>query len=121
VIYHSAVIAQGDAILTKDLPEEIRAAVAAPGAPETGAAVEPGAAVAATAASAEPWPAAELSVNDALDLLLAKLGGGEEPVLARIERELVARAMAAEGGDEAKAAKRLGLTRAALQKRAREI
>jgi nitrogen regulation protein NR(I) len=121
VIYRSAVIAQGDAILIKDLPEEIRAAVAAPGAPETGAAVEPGAAVAATAASAEPWPAAELSVNDALDLLLAKLGGGEEPVLARIERELVARAMAAEGGDEAKAAKRLGLTRAALQKRAREI
>jgi transcriptional regulator with GAF, ATPase, and Fis domain len=41
-------------------------------------------------------------------------------VLARVERELVARALAADGGDAAKAAKRLGLTKAEVQKRAKE-
>jgi DNA-binding protein Fis len=37
-------------------------------------------------------------------------------LLPQLEKEMVERALAAEGGDEAKAAKRLGLTRAALRK-----
>jgi len=61
-----------------------------------------------------------LTLAAALDHVFAALKDGEEPVLPRIERELIARALAEDGGDETKAAKRLGLTKAALQKRAKE-
>ena len=47
---------------------------------------------------------------------MSALRTGEEPILPRVERELVARVVAAEP-DLAKAAKLLGLTEAALQKR----
>jgi DNA-binding protein Fis len=53
----------------------------------------------------------------ALDYLFGELRRGDEPVLARVERELAARALAAEDGDSAKAAKLLGLTASALQKK----
>lgn len=117
VIYRSAVIAQGDAILVKDLPIEIRGGEPAP----ADAVVSPVAADGApAAAAAAPATAAPLTLAAALDLVFAELKDGAEPMLPRIERELIARALAEDGGDEAKAAKRLGLTKAALQKRAKE-
>jgi two-component system nitrogen regulation response regulator GlnG len=135
VIYRSAVIAQGDAILVKDLPAEIRG-VAAPAAdgespvadaaavenatpPVETAPASVGATVTETKAVA---PAAEpaVTLERALDIVFEQTRGGDEPVLARIERELIVRALAAEGGDATKAAKALGLTKAALQKRTKE-
>ncbi len=116
VIYRSAVIAQGDAILVKDLPVEIRGSAgegsAAPAASVSVVTVEPMPAPAETA----PVTAA-LTVDAALDFLFAQLSSGAEPMLPQIERALINRALAAENSDEASAAKRLGLTKAALQKR----
>ena len=40
--------------------------------------------------------------------------------MPRLEREMITRALAHEGGDETKAAKRLGLTRATLQKKTKD-
>ena len=118
VVYRSAVIAQGDAILVMDLPAEIRGEVEAlapepappPAIPEPEAPPPPPA----------PAPAPRPSLGEALDVVFAELGGSEDPVLPRLEREMVVRALAADAGDEAKAARRLGLTKAALQRRAKE-
>ncbi|PTX94206.1 sigma-54 dependent transcriptional regulator [Opitutus sp. ER46] len=115
VIYRSAVIAQGDAILVKDLPAEICGAAAEGQPAATAAEVEERTVEPATAiADAEPAP--ELTVERALDFLFTQLRAEGKPVLARVERELAARAKAAEGGDVAKAAKLLGITKTALQK-----
>ncbi len=117
VIYRSAVIAQGDALLVKDLPVEIRGAEGnmAPIATETVSSMgftapEPG----------QPAAAAFQSLDGALDFVFAQLGSADEPVLKRLEREMITRVLQAEDKDLAKAAKRLGLTKAALQKRLNE-
>jgi nitrogen regulation protein NR(I) len=119
VIYRSAVIAQGDAILVKDLPAEIRNAVGegsvAPFVAEAVVAVELPA-----GETKETSAASKLDLESALDAVFEELKAMEEPMLPRLERELIARALKEDAGDEAKAAKRLGLTKAALQKRAKE-
>ena len=92
VVYRSAVVAQGDAILVKDLPPEIR-----------GSAGE----------SASPF---SITVDSALDYLAEHLEGSEQPLLAHLERELAQRVMKALGGDETTASKRLGVTKPALRK-----
>ena len=120
VIYRSAVIAQGDTILLKDLPVEIREAVGAPAGPAASspaAKVEPAQPAAipeVLAAEAAPAPQAVQTVDAALDFLYEKLMQGDEPLLPRLEREMAARSA---GMDPAIAAKKLGLTRAALKKR----
>jgi two-component system nitrogen regulation response regulator GlnG len=107
VIYRSAVIAQGDAILVKDLPVEIRS-TEVPEAPS------------AEAPAPAPVIPARPTLTQALDLVFEQLKTGDEPMMARIEREMIIRAVAGENGDEARAAKLLGLTRAIIQKRAKE-
>ena len=59
----------------------------------------------------------ELTLEQAFDFLQAKLPEGDEPILARIEREMVVRVLAAVEGNQAKAAERLGMTRTTLRKR----
>ncbi len=134
VIYRSAVIAQGDAILVKDLPAEIRVAT---GTEASVASVSRGnstldstlTTIAESAALANAKVVAEsvasgapaLSVERALDFLHASLCIGDEPILPRIEREMIARVLAAENGDVAKAAKVLGLTKAVLHKRVKDL
>ena len=115
VIYRSAVIAQGDTILLKDIPIEIRgeAAPVAPVAPE--GEVRPAAAPAVPVPEPEA-KAPELNWETAMEFVYARLSEGEEPMLARIEREIIARATQGET-DLAAAAKKLGLTKAVLQKR----
>jgi nitrogen regulation protein NR(I) len=117
VIYRSAVIAQGDAILVKDLPSEIHGVV-------TAIAVEPAAAPQVSDVAPVPAGTGELSpasttleLAGAFDFIFEQLKSGDVPIMACVERELIQRMLAAENGDETKAAKRLGLTRAALQKR----
>jgi two-component system nitrogen regulation response regulator GlnG len=105
VIYRSAVIAQGDAILVKDLPADIRSAAGIP--VEVGDTAD-GAAPATSAASS--------SLESALDGVFKELRAGGDGMLGRFERELAVRAMSAESGDEARAAKLLGVSKAALQK-----
>ena len=92
VIYRSAVVTQGDAILVSNLPPELR------GTTEAGAA------------------ASDLTVEKALTFVFEAFAGQDAPLLPRVEAELIARMMKREP-DEAVAAKKLGLTKAALQKR----
>src|SRR5262249_46153829 len=103
VVYRSAVIAQGDAILVKDLPAEIRGAVSVEPA---GASVAPfevtrtaaaeSAALATAKVVAESVASGEpaLTVDRALDFLHAELAREGGPILARLEDEMVRRAMA---------------------------
>jgi two-component system nitrogen regulation response regulator GlnG len=121
VIYRSAVIAQGDAILEKDLPMEIR----------TASGVEAAAGTTSPFPLPEPMPdhpvtaspdagsaaAAPLSLDGALDLIFTSLCEKGEPVLVRVEQEMITRAVAAMGQDAGEAAKLLGLTKAALVKK----
>jgi nitrogen regulation protein NR(I) len=108
VIYRTAVIAQGDTILLKDLPQEIRESVGG----RSGTAEE------AEAAPAAGGP----SLESALDALYAQLRAEhKEPILDFVEDELIRRTLKDEAGDLAKAAERLGLTKAALKKRAERL
>jgi two-component system nitrogen regulation response regulator GlnG len=120
VVYRSAVIAQGDAILVKNLPAELLAAVGE----DPSQAVEAPPAVTSqpsTPFAAPAQPAAAFQALDAaLDYVLAQLREADEPVMKRLEREMISRVMKAEGGDVTKAAKRLGLTKAALTKKLAE-
>jgi two-component system nitrogen regulation response regulator GlnG len=59
-------------------------------------------------------------VELALDFLHDALSGGPEPILARLEREMVVRVLKAENGNHARAAEKLGMTRATLRKRVDE-
>ncbi|MGH7996451.1 MAG: sigma-54-dependent transcriptional regulator, partial [Opitutaceae bacterium] len=91
-VYRSAVIAQGDAILPKDLPGEIRG---------------------------EREPAHEWGEADLVDRLFALYGADPEPILPRLEKAMIARALR-DRPDPAEAARRLGLTKAAIEKRIKE-
>ncbi len=137
VIYRSAVIAQGDTILLKDLPGEIRdiVGVLQPSAPAAGGA-EPGPAMpegrsSATAAvpalaisepAHAPAPSGELplTVARALDFLHVALSEEPEPILERLEREMIERVLRAEQGNQLRAAETLGITRSTLRKRIEE-
>jgi nitrogen regulation protein NR(I) len=96
VIERSAVVARGDSILLRDLPAE---------------AAEPKAAV---------IPPEDLAAAiDAAVLQLYALAKKDPKlrILAAIERELIARALAETKGNQVQAAKLLGITRATLRKR----
>jgi two-component system nitrogen regulation response regulator GlnG len=136
VIYRSAVIAQGDALLVKDLPVEIRGtavtespaatSLTAPAAASAEPASAPASAAGPTSAGLSPASETALaapafaSLGSAIDFVFEQLRSSDEPVLKRLEREVIARALQAEGNDAGKTAKRLGLTKAALQKRLTE-
>src|ERR1035441_10853193 len=64
VVYRSAVVAQGDAILVKDLPPEIRGP------------------------AGEPAPAPALTLEAALDYVAERLAASGPPLWARDAREL---------------------------------
>ncbi len=129
LVYRSAVIAQGDAILVKDLPAEVLAS--AGGVAGQGSA-PPVAVVSAqaptpVAASAEPplvlgaAVSGPASVPEALDFLHAELSKEAEPLLERLEREMIVRTLKAFEGNLARTSERLGMTRATLRKRVEEL
>jgi two-component system nitrogen regulation response regulator GlnG len=114
VIYRSAVIAQGDAILVKDLPVEIRDAAGVPPIDEPSAGPKRPVSQATVGETGERTgsdAATAVTLDTALDLVYARLKAGEESLMDRLEREMLARAAADENGDEAKAATRIGLAR----------
>lgn len=130
LIYRSAVMAQGETILIKDLPQEVVVAVG--GAPATSAAAK-----AVEAAAAELPPVAELptavestttpeepeqllggQLEDPFDVVYKKVRKEEgSNVLEHVERGIIACALAEAGGKQVKAAEILGITRATLRKR----
>ena len=136
-IYRSAVIAQTDAILVKDLPADIcgpglpEPITTAPGAgaieapfdaaraalPESVTVASARASAVSLAAGANP---PMLTLEVAFDFLYASLSKEGELMQFRIERELARRALVASGGDASMAAKHLGLTKATLAKRLSE-
>ena len=118
VVYRSAVIAQGDTILLKDLPQELRDGPAV--APVAVAAV-PSLVTSVPTTSSAPAPAgpvAPQSIDTLLDVVFVKLLAEKaETILERLEREMITRAMKEFGGNQVKASERLGITRATLRKR----
>ncbi len=140
VMFRSAVIAQGDTILRKDLPAEIVTAVGdkvklsqtpspipepsteaegetEPSAPASSAAeapVAPGLEAPAEVIAA-PRP---MTPEEAFDIAFATaLERSDSNVLVEVEKEILRRALAHTGGNQAKAASVLGITRATLKKR----
>jgi DNA-binding NtrC family response regulator len=87
-LYRSAVIAQGDAILMKDLPPEIRG---------------------------EPSETVLPGLEPILDLVYAELSRGSEPMLPLLEREMIARVLR-DIPDVSIAAEKLGLSKTVLAK-----
>ncbi len=141
VIYRSAVLAQGDAILVKDLPEEIRrrsgpepAATdeSIPGDPSVATESQPvpdpdpvpgpvsGVPASTDAASAteEVAPPAPPTMENAFDRLYERMRAeSHESILDTLEREMILRALRETGGNQVKASGVLGITRATLRKR----
>jgi DNA-binding NtrC family response regulator len=97
VVYRSAVVAQGDALLVKDLPRELRAKVGES---------EPTPAAAPTSIPSQ-GSGDEAALSAALDLVYGLLKGSGR-ALQEVERELFARALAETDGDEADARALLG-------------
>lgn len=142
VVYRSAVVAQGDAMLLKDLPDTIwlkaggapQAKVAAASivaesvaSPEADAPEKEGEVAARAPADpvASPWiPAAPvpgampISLSAIYDKLYHELRERHEMrILTLIERQMIERAVSETGGNQARAAEILGITRNTLKKR----
>ncbi len=100
-IYRSAVIAQTDAIVVKDLPPEIQAL--------------DGTQLSAEASTQSPASLVDdVSVKTALDIIFNHFEKSGSPILEQISSEMVTRAVAK---DPKQAAALLGITKAALAKR----
>jgi nitrogen regulation protein NR(I) len=123
VIYRSAVVAQGDTILIKDLPPELRDLATVPqGSGEPVATAGTAEAVGSAPVAKAVPTTGELSRDELLDRVfqeLVKESGTD--LLKRLELAMIKRALAHTGDNQARAADILGLTRAALKKRLDEI
>ncbi len=138
VIQRSTVMAKGETILPKDLPQEVCQSVAGNTAasPDRAEEEEANAAEAvpqlpAIPTATEAAPAIEppespallhsgpaISFGDACDILYERVRcSTEQNILGEIEREMIARALKETGGNQVKASSILGITRATLRKR----
>jgi len=124
IIYRSAVMAQSDTILVKDLPKEILSAVGAkvPTARSAVAEVNEKTSAEVTAGAADEagdgnvlLGASEEDPFDAAYRLLRSEQGNN--ILEHAERELIRRALEESEGKQVKAAGILGMTRSTLRKR----
>ena len=97
-IYRSAILAQGDAILVKDLPAEL------------------GGEAKVSLSPPESKSESKLTTATALDFLHAELQDAAEGMLITVQRELAQRTLDSFEGDSAAAAKQLGITKPALKK-----
>ncbi|NBB78265.1 MAG: response regulator [Verrucomicrobia bacterium] len=133
LIYRSAVIAQGEKILIKDLPAEVVNAIG-PEKPESGRLNAGASSGSSEASGAEPTTGEAVDAasppTDSPAELLGKLA--EDPfdaaykalreahdtnILEHAERAMIARALKEKEGKQVKAAEILGMTRATLRKR----
>ena len=74
----------------------------------------------AVAAPVEATPVAPLTLEVALDFVYTALAAGEAEVLPHLEHEMAVRALRTTEGDEAKAAKILGVAKATLHKKLKQ-
>jgi len=124
-VYRSAVIAQGDTILAKDLPAEVREAVAGTAVPPAAAPVPSQTVESARSAAVPSAPSPTVSapattgdLESSLDFIYRQLSADKtETILERLEREMIVRAIKEFGGNQVRASERLGITRATLRKR----
>ncbi len=128
VVYHSAVVAQGDIILLKDLPDTLtksggKAAVPAEPSPRQEVVPETVPLVAQpegeplfTAASVEPIRGDTLQASFDTVYETVKEREGKR-ILSVIEKQMIQRAVSDTGGNQARAAEILGITRNTLKKR----
>ncbi len=117
-IQRALVVAKGDAILESDLPSEIFSAPADIAA----ATSSPMAAPAAPDAPAAATPAPAPQTVDETIVLIRRLFDwartkGDQKLIPTVERELIIHALAETGGNQVRASKLLGITRATLRKR----
>jgi nitrogen regulation protein NR(I) len=119
-IQRALVVTKGDAILTSDLPTE--ALASKPYVPPAAAApvAQPTASTTATPAAAPASPAPQsaddttILIKHLFDWARAK---SEHKLIPTVERELIIHALAETGGNQVRASKLLGITRATLRKR----
>lgn len=129
-IYRSAVMAQGEVILARDLPGELRQNVQA-GEPFPTASAEAPAANGASTAAAAP---ARATTNAGAEVIGAAPGEdlfaslyqslrqqAGENILAALEKEMIVRALHETQGNQVKASAILGITRTTLRKRIDEF
>ncbi len=111
---HASVMAKGDTILPADLPATVRTA-ARPAAAVPGATPAP--APAAAAPTPAPGEGGESPAELAARLFAWARRHPEGRVMEAVERELVVQALKEAGGNQVRAARLLGITRATLRKR----
>jgi two-component system nitrogen regulation response regulator GlnG len=117
VVYRSAVVARGDAIVIKDLPPEMRGG-AEPSVAVSSAELEKIPSTESTAPENRSAADSPLPVSELLDRVFADLSESQPGgLLKALEAEMVKRALAQAGGDQASAAKVLGMTLNMLKKR----
>ena len=128
VVYHSAVVAQGEIILAKDLPDTVleknptRLASTDPAKEPAGeelpqVAESPGQTDSSESSIIREFEAAD-SLDRSFDFLyeeVKELQG--KRILSFIEKNMIKRAISDTGGNQAKAAEILGITRNTLKKR----
>ncbi|MFO7725649.1 MAG: sigma-54 dependent transcriptional regulator [Oceanipulchritudo sp.] len=126
-IQRCVVVAQGDTILKKDLPQEILDAVPQEASPET----EPAGTAGRESPAGESGvpdldeaivggtvPPERLGMPELWDLLYERLREGcDRNLLQEIEKEITQRVLVETGGNQVKASALLGITRATLRKR----
>jgi two-component system nitrogen regulation response regulator GlnG len=122
LIYRSAVIAQGEMILIKDLPQEVVRAVGASPAPIVSDTEPNSIPLEGETFVATPPAADEVIIGqptaDPYDAVYEKLRETHDTnILEHAERALIARALKDADGKQVKAAEILGMTRATLRKR----
>lgn len=115
VVYRSAVIATGNTVLKKDLPDELLKPAGASQADSQQPSVDD-ARRRQDASGSSPEVSGDLgAVYDKLYDLLRK--SCEQDILAQIERAMVERAFRETGGNQVRTSAILGITRATLRKR----
>ncbi|MBT7866672.1 MAG: sigma-54-dependent Fis family transcriptional regulator, partial [Opitutales bacterium] len=123
VVYHSAVVAQGGVILVKDLPDTLL----------TGGVIQPVATQGSIGlvnpenvvirdldlpSPVDPVSTGPQSLADTFDFVYEEVKAREgKRILTFIEKQMIQRAIADTGGNQARAAEILGITRNTLRKR----
>jgi two-component system nitrogen regulation response regulator GlnG len=115
LIYRSAVLAQGEMILIKDLPQEVVQAIDGGSSADT---AESSAIVEGTSESLADEDLIGQALSDPFDAVYRDLLESHgKNILEHAERALIARALQKSDGKQIKAAEILGMTRATLRKR----
>jgi nitrogen regulation protein NR(I) len=122
VLYRSAVVAQGDAILIKNLPKEIVVIPAERIESGTVVSSDRGSISGSTSPEGPVADSTTDKISQVADTLYTELRRTEtNNLLRRVERELIKRAFADNGQNQAQTAELLGMNRTTLKKRLKDF